>query len=99
MLPALAAAGYECYALSLRGQGGSDLGESVAEVAAHQGGVPLDVNVGDIAAFVATLPAPPVLVGHSLGGMFVQVGTGGVRGRVRGVKWWCLRRGSGGATG
>jgi pimeloyl-ACP methyl ester carboxylesterase len=37
-------------------------------------GVPLALNVADIAAFIRSrnFSTPPVLVGHSLGGMFVQ---------------------------
>lgn len=73
LMPALSSAGYNCYALSLRGQGASRLGAGIARVAAARGGVPLAVNVADIAAFVGSLPGPPpVLVGHSLGGTFVQ---------------------------
>jgi pimeloyl-ACP methyl ester carboxylesterase len=73
LMPALSSAGYDCYALSLRGQGASRLGRGISRVAAARGGVPLAVNVADIAAFVASLPGPPpVLVGHSLGGTFVQ---------------------------
>jgi pimeloyl-ACP methyl ester carboxylesterase len=72
-MPALASAGYDCYALSLRGQGASRLGAGIGRVAAARGGVPLAVNVADIAAFVSSLEGPPpVLVGHSLGGTFVQ---------------------------
>lgn len=77
LLPALAAAGHDTYALSLRGQGGSDIGGDVAATAEAAGGVPLAVNVADIAAFVGQLGSPAVLVGHSLGGMFVQVRVGG----------------------
>ncbi|KAI8474240.1 MAG: Alpha/Beta hydrolase protein [Monoraphidium minutum] len=74
LMPALAAAGYDCYALSLRGQGASALGAGISKVAAAAGGVPLAVNVADIAAFLGSLPPgpAPVLVGHSLGGTFVQ---------------------------
>lgn len=87
LMPCLADAGHDCYALSLRGQGGSALrgsntsadtqdsnsDESSGEELFPQG-VPLAVNLMDIAAFIedANFEVPPVLVGHSLGGMFVQ---------------------------
>jgi pimeloyl-ACP methyl ester carboxylesterase len=92
-MPALAAAGHHSYALSLRGQGSSQLcaaqqpaataaagnaqgaqnpNSSSSKQFAH--GVPLALNVADIAAFIRSrnFSTPPVLVGHSLGGMFVQ---------------------------
>jgi pimeloyl-ACP methyl ester carboxylesterase len=96
-MPALAAAGHDAYALSLRGQGSSQLcaAQQPAAAAAAVGngqdtdshnnsssssskpfahGVPLALNVADIAAFIRSrnFSTPPVLVGHSLGGMFVQ---------------------------
>uniref|UniRef100_A0A383VQ48 AB hydrolase-1 domain-containing protein n=1 Tax=Tetradesmus obliquus TaxID=3088 RepID=A0A383VQ48_TETOB len=93
-MPALAAAGHDAYALSLRGQGTSQLCASQQQAAAAAGdaegvtsqpsssssskpfahGVPLALNVADIAAFIRSrnFSTPPVLVGHSLGGMFVQ---------------------------
>jgi pimeloyl-ACP methyl ester carboxylesterase len=70
LMERLAAEGFSCYALSLRGQGGSDVPSGLAEGQ----GVPLAHNVADLAEFVASLGAAPVLVGHSLGGFFVQVG-------------------------
>jgi pimeloyl-ACP methyl ester carboxylesterase len=92
-MPALAAAGHNSYALSLRGQGSSQLCASQQPAAAAAAGnaqdaentnsssskpfahgVPLALNVADIAAFIRSrnFSTPPVLVGHSLGGMFVQ---------------------------
>jgi pimeloyl-ACP methyl ester carboxylesterase len=98
-MPALAAAGHDSYAFSLRGQGTSQLCASQQPAAAAAGdaqdiqqpssssnssssssskpfahGVPLALNVADIAAFIRSrnFSTPPVLVGHSLGGMFVQ---------------------------
>jgi pimeloyl-ACP methyl ester carboxylesterase len=87
-MPALAAAGHDAFALSLRGQGSSQLCASQQSAAAAAGdaqesssssrqfahGVPLALNVADIAAFIRSrnFSTPPVLVGHSLGGMFVQ---------------------------
>jgi alpha-beta hydrolase superfamily lysophospholipase len=123
-LPALSASGRAAYAVSLRGQGASELsgcgggggnaqegaagagaGTDVAAAVQEAGGVPMDVIMADLEAIVARVaehhaeevararrweaggaaaaaaPAPasappplpaPVLVGHSLGGMFVQ---------------------------
>lgn len=82
LLPSLAAAGYDSYAISLRGQGSSQLvadpqsASSSSKPAQHPftAGVPLTVNVADIGAFINSrrFTQPPILVGHSLGGMFVQ---------------------------
>lgn len=87
-MPALAAAGFDSYAISLRGQGSSQLYSPAADSGqeSEQGGsssssrrpfahgVPLAVNIADIAAFISSrgFKIPPVLIGHSLGGMFVQ---------------------------
>lgn len=63
-LPFFAAAGHDCYALSLRGHGASELGEHPAGGAAT-----LRTHLDDIASFVATLARPPVLVLHSTSGL------------------------------
>lgn len=63
-LPHFAAEGYDCYALSLRGHGGSELGDDHPPRAAGT----LQSHVDDLASFIATLPAPPVLVVHSFSG-------------------------------
>ena len=57
--------GYACYALSVSGHGGSPGRE-------HLDSFGLDHYVRDVAAVVEQLPAPPVLVGHSMGGMVAQ---------------------------
>ncbi|WAH55396.1 alpha/beta hydrolase [Pseudomonas silvicola] len=56
----LAQRGYYCMSLDLRGHGDSDW--------AANGDYSTDAFVKDLLAVIATLPAPPVLVGASLGG-------------------------------
>ena len=63
-MPYFAAAGYECHALSLRGHGASPV--------RRLRWASIDDYVADVAAVVDGLPAPPVLVGHSMGGLVVQ---------------------------
>ncbi|TVU13420.1 hypothetical protein EJB05_40476, partial [Eragrostis curvula] len=60
------AAGFPCYALSLRAQGESGVPpEAVAGT--------LETHTGDIADFIKReVPSPPVLIGHSFGGLIVQ---------------------------
>lgn len=64
-LPYFAALGYSSYALSLSGHGHS-----------RRRGLLDSFSIGDYVAdvqeVVAALPAPPVLIGHSMGGMVVQ---------------------------
>lgn len=57
--------GYAAHALSLRGHGGSEGRDSLrwTRIADY---------VADLVQVVATLPAPPVLIGHSMGGFIVQ---------------------------
>lgn len=64
-LPFFAAAGYPAYAVSLRGHGGSAGHERLnrSSIADY---------VDDVEAVMRELPARPVLVGHSMGGMVVQ---------------------------
>lgn len=64
-MPFLAAAGYPCYALSLRGHGGSDGRE-------HIDWHSISDYVDDLASIIAWLGKAPVLVGHSMGGFVVQ---------------------------
>lgn len=64
-MPYLEGRGFESHAVSLRGQGESD---PVAETEA----LTLDVHSRDLADFIATLRSPPVIVGHSFGGLIVQ---------------------------
>ncbi len=64
-IPAFAAAGYAVTAFSLRGHGRSAGREGLRwhSIAGY---------VADLAAVTAGLPAAPVLVGHSMGGLVVQ---------------------------
>ncbi|XP_050230585.1 uncharacterized protein LOC126679578 isoform X2 [Mercurialis annua] len=65
-LPFFSSVGYDCYALSLLGQGESD--GPVASVAGT-----LQTHAGDIADFIQEkFKLPPVLVGHSFGGLIIQ---------------------------
>ncbi len=62
-LPFFADAGYHVTALSLRGHAGSEgkiTGSSIMDY------------VQDVEEVAKTLPAPPVLIGHSMGGFIVQ---------------------------
>ncbi|CAL5032569.1 unnamed protein product [Urochloa decumbens] len=65
-LPFFSRAGFPCYALSLRAQGESSVPqEAVAGT--------LETHTGDIADFIQKeVPSPPVLIGHSFGGLIVQ---------------------------
>ena len=64
-LPYFAAAGYDSYAVSLRGQGQS---QRLPDMKACS----LTQHVADLACIVEALPRPPVLFGHSFGGLVVQ---------------------------
>jgi non-heme chloroperoxidase len=64
-MPWLAAAGYRCHALSLRGHGGSD---GRREIDWHS----ITDYVEDVEKVVEWLGEAPVLVGHSMGGFVVQ---------------------------
>jgi non-heme chloroperoxidase len=64
-LPYFAERGWVSHALSLRGHAGSDGGESVRYARLHD-------YLADVEQVAASLPTPPVLIGHSLGGMIVQ---------------------------
>jgi pimeloyl-ACP methyl ester carboxylesterase len=64
-LPYFAAAGYACYAPSLRGHGGSPGRERLRWTR-------LSEYVEDVAAVARGLASPPVLIGHSMGGAVVQ---------------------------
>jgi len=64
-LPYFARAGYAAYALSLSGHGASRNGTPLDDWS-------IDHYVADVAEVVAALPAPPVLIGHSMGGMVIQ---------------------------
>ncbi len=60
-----AAAGYPSYALSLSGHGKS-------RGRKHLDSFSIDDYVHDVEEIAATLPSPPVLIGHSMGGFVVQ---------------------------
>ena len=62
-MPFFAGHGYDCHALSLRGHGGSDGQVEWASLADY---------VADVAQVIAELDRPPVLVGHSMGGLVIQ---------------------------
>ncbi len=64
-LPFFAQHGYESYALSLRGHGGSEGRERLRWTS-------LADYVSDVTQAVGEMEKPPVLVGHSMGGMIVQ---------------------------
>lgn len=57
--------GYRALAVSVRGHGGSALSQRLRGCSGAD-------YVDDVRAVVATLPAPPVLIGHSMGGYLVQ---------------------------
>lgn len=60
-----AAAGFHSHALSFSGHGASRRRD-------HLDSYSIDDYVRDVAEVVAGLPAPPVLIGHSMGGFVVQ---------------------------
>jgi non-heme chloroperoxidase len=64
-LPYFAEQGYEAYALSLSGHGETRRSAPLDSFC-------IDDYVQDVAQVVAALPAPPILIGHSMGGMVVQ---------------------------
>jgi pimeloyl-ACP methyl ester carboxylesterase len=64
-LPYFAERGWAAHALSLRGHAGSDGAETVRLARLRD-------YVADVERVAASLPAPPALIGHSLGGMVVQ---------------------------
>ena len=64
-LPYFSAKGYACYALNLRGHGRSSIKGSVRFVRIAD-------YVADVEEVAARIPAPPVLVGHSMGGFITQ---------------------------
>jgi pimeloyl-ACP methyl ester carboxylesterase len=63
--PYFAQQGYESHALSLRGHGGSEGREGLRWTR-------LKDYVADVAHVVNSLQSPPVLVGHSMGGLIVR---------------------------
>ncbi|KAL6747522.1 esterase-like protein [Haematococcus lacustris] len=70
-LPYFAARGFNSYAVSLRAQGNSDC------VSQDKGGPiqvagTLDSHAADLADLISNFPQPPVVVGHSFGGLILQ---------------------------
>lgn len=65
LMPYFARSGFAVHAVSLRGHGGSGLDDPSSNIG-------LDDFVDDVAEAVKRIGAPPVLVGHSMGGMVVQ---------------------------
>jgi pimeloyl-ACP methyl ester carboxylesterase len=64
-LPFFAAAGFHSHALSFSGHGNSRRRD-------HLDSYSIDDYVSDVEETVARLPAPPVLIGHSMGGFVAQ---------------------------
>jgi non-heme chloroperoxidase len=64
-LPYFAEAGYASYALSLSGHGRSRGREHLDKYGIRD-------YVRDVREVTASLPAPPVMIGHSMGGMVIQ---------------------------
>lgn len=65
-LPAAAARGFPAYAVSLRGHGGSGGGRRLGRTLMRD-------YVHDVLQAIASLPQPPVLVGHSMGALIAQL--------------------------
>ncbi|MCL1825394.1 MAG: lysophospholipase [Betaproteobacteria bacterium] len=64
-LPWFAQRGWAAYAVSLGGHGNSPGHDNLDHLS-------IDHYVADVAEAVAILPAPPILIGHSMGGMVIQ---------------------------
>lgn len=62
-LPYFADRGFSCLAVSLRGHGGSEGALAWASVADY---------VEDVTTAAADLPRPPIVIGHSMGGLIAQ---------------------------
>ena len=77
-LPWFAAAGYEAFAVSLRGHGASP---GRPELNRHR----LRDYADDVRAVVARMERPPVLIGHSMGGAVVQRILGAAAPRLAGA--------------
>ena len=76
-LPHFAARGFDCLALSLRGHGGSAGGDALDRAAIEDYAI-------DVAAAAAMLPSPPLVIGHSMGGVVAQryAAAGGAAGLI-----------------
>ena len=64
-LPHFSKLGYDCHAINLSGHGESEGREDLNRF-------DLDHYAADVAQLVAEMPAPPVLIGHSMGALVVQ---------------------------
>ncbi|XP_078177387.1 alpha/beta-Hydrolases superfamily protein isoform X2 [Carex rostrata] len=65
-MPFFSSSGLHCYAISLLGQGESDVPQGAAAGT-------LETHTNDIADFIRQeISAPPVLIGHSFGGLIIQ---------------------------
>jgi pimeloyl-ACP methyl ester carboxylesterase len=64
-MPQAAAQGWDCYAVSLRGHGGSGGHDGLRRWQLRD-------YEHDVMQAIVSLPQPPVLVGHSMGGLVVQ---------------------------
>lgn len=65
-VPEAARAGFPSYAMSLRGHGGSAGGRRLRRTVMRD-------YVHDVLQVIATLPSPPVLIGHSMGAVVAQL--------------------------
>ncbi|MBX0330238.1 alpha/beta fold hydrolase [Oscillochloris sp. ZM17-4] len=65
-MPYFAGLGYECHALSMRGHGGSGGREGIRWHSAAD-------YLADLEAAAASLPRPPAVIGHSMGGYVTQL--------------------------
>ena len=65
-MPHFSQAGWDCYAVSLRGQGGSKRPEGV------KSGGSLASHAADLHSVVGSLPRAPVIIAHSFGGLLAQ---------------------------
>ena len=63
-LPYFASKGYDAHAMSFRGHGESDYVSGETGTFAD--------HIDDIASVINSLPRPPVLIAHSLGGIVAQ---------------------------
>ena len=75
-MPHFSQAGWDCYAVSLRGQGGSERPEGM------KSGGSLASHAADLHSVVGSLPRAPVIIAHSFGGLLAQ--RCGVFGRISG---------------
>lgn len=65
-LPYFASSGFNAYAISLRGQGNSDpLADTLVAGT-------LDTHARDLADLIEMFPSPPIVIGHSFGGLILQ---------------------------